>query len=281
MLMRLKHNEVQRSQFAVYLQKTLYFLVFHRNIGLKTSIYEFSDRIHQNKQGFEGKKLSGKEFVAFEEYQRVCVQPARRFLLFSYLDFRVYLACYPPESFKIVCLTCIWSKCVDTSFHGRSSQTPQQNPCRISHLSKTWLRYANNRPGTGTSHIIMQNLWAKFGVTQTVNAKFCTFFSLKVLKLLVQDRVDYEQSPIFPQGQQSVQNASARENHPSREKATRGGEREKCRVSPFLAWGDFQARSHFARSTIPEEKWRTNRSLRTGRQFMSLDAYASKNKYDL
>ena len=47
------------------------FLVFHRNIGLKTSIYEFSDRIHQNKQGFEGKKLSGKEFVAFEEYQRV------------------------------------------------------------------------------------------------------------------------------------------------------------------------------------------------------------------
>ena len=56
-----------------YLQKTLYFLVFHRNIGLKTSIYEFSDRIHQNKQGFEGKKLSGKEFVAFEEYQRVCV----------------------------------------------------------------------------------------------------------------------------------------------------------------------------------------------------------------
>ena len=74
MLMRLKHNEVQHSWFAVYLQKTLYFLVFHRNIGLKTSIYEFSDRIHQNKKGFEGKKLSGKEFVAFEEYQRVCVE---------------------------------------------------------------------------------------------------------------------------------------------------------------------------------------------------------------
>ena len=27
------------------------------------------------------------------------------------------------------------------------------------------------------------------------------------------------------------------------------------RVSPFLAWGDFHARSRFARSTIPEEKW--------------------------
>ena len=59
MLMRLAnyHNKIQYSWFAVYLKKTLYFLVFHRNIGLKTSIYEFSDRIHQNKQGFEGKKL--------------------------------------------------------------------------------------------------------------------------------------------------------------------------------------------------------------------------------
>ena len=28
-----------------------------------------------------------------------------------------------------------------------------------------------------------------------------------------------------------------------------------ARVSPFLAWGDFHARSRFARSTIPEEKW--------------------------
>ena len=34
------------------------------------------------------------------------------------------------------------------------------------------------------------------------------------------------------------------------------------RVSPFLAWGDFHARSRFARSTIPEEKWGTTRSLK-------------------
>ena len=27
------------------------------------------------------------------------------------------------------------------------------------------------------------------------------------------------------------------------------------RRDPFLAWGDFHARSRFARSTIPEEKW--------------------------
>ena len=38
-------------------------------------------------------------------------------LLFSYLDFRVCLAGYPPESFRIICLTCIWFKFVDTNFH--------------------------------------------------------------------------------------------------------------------------------------------------------------------
>ena len=31
-------------------------LGFHPNIRLKTSTYELTDRIHQNKQGFEGKK---------------------------------------------------------------------------------------------------------------------------------------------------------------------------------------------------------------------------------
>ena len=36
--------------------------------------------------------------------------------------------------------------------------------------------------------------------------------------------------------------------------------REKRRVSPFLACGDFHARSRFARS-IPQEKWGTTRSL--------------------
>ena len=32
-------------------------------------------------------------------------------------------------------------------------------------------------------------------------------------------------------------------------------------MSPFLAWGDFHARSRFACSTISEEKWGTTRSL--------------------
>ena len=35
------------------------------------------------------------------------------------------------------------------------------------------------------------------------------------------------------------------------------------RVSPSLAWGDFHARSRFARYTISEEKWGTTRSLGT------------------
>ena len=39
------------------------------------------------------------------------------------------------------------------------------------------------------------------------------------------------------------------------------GEKKATRVSPFLAWGDFHARSRFARSTSPEEKWGTTRSL--------------------
>ena len=44
-----------------------------------------------------------------------------------------------------------------------------------------------------------------------------------------------------------------------REKRRQAEGREK-NVSPFLAWVDFHAR--FARSTIPEEKWGTTRSLR-------------------
>ena len=55
-----------------------------------------------------------------------------------------------------------------------------------------------------------------------------------------------------------MRNASAHENHPTREKAIFLSPR---RVSPFLAWGGFHARSRFARSTIPEEKWGTTRSL--------------------
>ena len=36
---------------------------------------------------------------------------------------------------------------------------------------------------------------------------------------------------------------------------------KRWHTAPFLAWGDFHARSRVARSTIPEEKWGTTRSL--------------------
>ena len=98
-----------------YFRKTLYFLVSRRNIDLKTSKHEFIDRSHKNKGGFEGKKLSRTDFTAFQ--QNMCqtiAYSANCSLLFSYLDFRVCSACYPPESFKIICFTCIWFKFVDT-----------------------------------------------------------------------------------------------------------------------------------------------------------------------
>ena len=57
------------------------------------------------------------------------------------------------------------------------------------------------------------------------------------------------------------------EKSPLQAHVTRGGEREiffflsPRRVSPFLAWGDFHARSRFVRPTIPEEKWGTTSNL--------------------
>ena len=65
-------------------------------------------------------------------------------------------------------------------------------------------------------------------------------------------------------------NRTTRENHPKspRVKIT---PREKRRLRlAFLAWGDFHARSRFARSNIPEEKRRTTRSLLSNRIFRKL-----------
>ena len=54
---------------------------------MKASKHEFTDKSHQNKQGFEGEKLSGTDFTVFQ--QNVCqtmaysVNLKQRFLLFS------------------------------------------------------------------------------------------------------------------------------------------------------------------------------------------------------
>ena len=63
------------------------------------------------------------------------------------------------------------------------------------------------------------------------------FYSLQTAK----SDLDYEQSPFFLRD--------------SRASETRARVKITSRVSPFLAWGDFHARSRFARSTFPEEKW--------------------------
>ena len=58
-------------------ERTLYFSVSRQNIELKTSEHKFTDRSHQNKRGFEGKKLSGTDFTAFQQnaYQTMAHSP--------------------------------------------------------------------------------------------------------------------------------------------------------------------------------------------------------------
>ena len=72
--------------------------------------------------------------------------------------------------------------------------------------------------------------------------------------------IDYEKSPIFPQGISGASQTRARVKITPRENRRHAAGREKnaCRL---FSWGDCHARSRFARSTIPEEKWGTTRSL--------------------
>ena len=77
-------------------------------------------------------------------------------------------------------------------------------------------------------------------------------------------QLDYKiSSPPFFFRDSRASEMQARENHPTRQKATPDRERKKWgsliflsphRVLPFLAWGDFHACLRFARSTIPEQK---------------------------
>ena len=137
----------------VDLRETLYFLVSRQNIELKTSKHKFTDIIHQNKKGFKGKKLSGTEFNAF--HGKIITSFLPRFSRFCLL-----VILQNPS--KIICLTCIWLKFVDTSFH--SSQKPQQithkscciksNRHTFKFLNKESLREAQNTMGAGTRYII-------------------------------------------------------------------------------------------------------------------------------
>ena len=100
---------------------------------VKNSKHEFTNIIHQDKQGFDGKKRTegqtGRNSLHFNNMCSRLGEVGYRhasFKLFSCLDFPVCFPCYPPKSFKIICLTCIWLKFVDTSFH--SSQKKSQKP---------------------------------------------------------------------------------------------------------------------------------------------------------
>ena len=60
--------------------------------------------------------------------------------------------------------------------------------------------------------------------------------------------LDYEWSSLF------LGDSRASETR-VRVKITPGEKRRHAAGREFLAWGDFHARSRFARCTIPEEKW--------------------------
>ena len=68
-------------------------------------------------------------FVTLSDYANEVSKEAKILTVLPHL-FCVYFACYPPESSKIIRLTCIWSKFVDKSFH--SSQKPRQNSSVLS-----------------------------------------------------------------------------------------------------------------------------------------------------
>ena len=104
-------------------ERRFIFLVSRRNIELKTSKHKFTDIIYHNKKRFKGKKLSGTEFSAFRG------KIITSFLL-QFSRFCLLVILQNPS--KIICLTCIWLKFVDPSFH--SSQKPPQithKSCRI------------------------------------------------------------------------------------------------------------------------------------------------------
>ena len=180
----------------VYFTQTLVFFGFHRNIELKTNPtpvlshrarrepwergwlktnkHEFVDIIHQNKQGFDGKKLSegqaGRNSLCFNN---LCCRLRRigdrhaKILTVLLSPFSCLFSCYPPESFKIICLTCIcsiWLKFVDTSFH--SSQKPRQiNPQWRRLLKNRCVKLKTLRELELSTYLAksINFLWAKFG----------------------------------------------------------------------------------------------------------------------
>ena len=77
---------------CLLLKDALFFLGFHRNVELKMSKHEFADRIHQNKQGFECKKLSEGQAVRNSlRFNNMCCTYANVTLLFFLFQIFLHL----------------------------------------------------------------------------------------------------------------------------------------------------------------------------------------------
>ena len=104
-------------------------------------------------KALKAKKLSGKEFLAFEEYQRVCVEDiacsascTQRFsILFSYLDF-CFLSSRILQN-DMLYLYLVKIRGYKLSFFAK---TATKSLPRFSVFKKSWSE-ADNLPGAGTS----------------------------------------------------------------------------------------------------------------------------------
>ena len=115
---RYKNNSCVNTVRQHFPWSILYFSAKYRAQNKHTWIhwYKWSEsaRLWRQKAERDGSHCVWREFVPDIADSGNWRQ---RFLLFSYLYFRVCFACYPPKSFKTICLTCIWLKFVDISFH--------------------------------------------------------------------------------------------------------------------------------------------------------------------
>ena len=100
------------------------------------------------------RRPGAKEFIAFQQHVLQTTYRHAKIVNVFLPRFSRFFCLLSSNILKIICLTCIWSKFVDTSFH--PSQNPQQNCSRRDrHFYQIWksLREAQNSLGTGTRHI--------------------------------------------------------------------------------------------------------------------------------
>ena len=143
---------------------------------VKNSKHEFTNIIHQDKQGFDGKKANrrpkGKEFIAFQQHVVQTTGKSAIDTQDSLISFSRLFACFilqnPSKSFKIICLTFIWLKFVDTSFHSSQKKSQKHHTRRQTFFQSLKDRCVKlKRPGGWKLGPYLAKpinfLWAKFG----------------------------------------------------------------------------------------------------------------------